>query len=223
MVREQYLRQLDVLRESVISFGKMVELIFCDSIDAFIDLDIKVAKRVLVLAAKMDKYEEGIEVSISDMLALQQPMASDLRLIISALKISAELKRISKLSINIAKVPEKIEGEHVRYLMDIKKMSDIAKYMLENSLKAFENQDTELAKATAAQDDDIDQLFYVIWVELIKMMAKDKSIISRTTYLLFLIRYIEKIADHCCNICESIVYLTTAERVQLNGIYFETI
>jgi phosphate transport system protein len=107
--------------------------------------------------------------------------------------------------------------------MDIKKMSDIAKYMLENSLKAFENQDTELAKATAAQDDDIDQLFYVIWVELIKMMAKDKSIISRTTYLLFLIRYIEKIADHCCNICESIVYLTTAERVQLNGIYFETI
>ena len=137
MVREQYLRQLDVLRESVISFGKMVELIFCDSIDAFIDLDIKVAKRVLVLAAKMDKYEEGIEVSISDMLALQQPMASDLRLIISALKISAELKRISKLSINIAKVPEKIEGEHVRYLMDIKKMSDIATYMLENSLKAF--------------------------------------------------------------------------------------
>ena len=68
----------------------MVELIFCDSIDAFIDLDIKVAK-VLVLAAKMDKYEEGIEVSISDLLVLQQPIPSDLRLVISALKISAEL------------------------------------------------------------------------------------------------------------------------------------
>jgi phosphate transport system protein len=105
----------------------MVELIFCDWIYAFIDLDIKVAKRVLVLATKMDKYEEGIEVSISDMLVLQQPIASDLRLVISALKISAELKRISKLSINIFKVPGKIEDEHVRYLMDIKKMSDIAK------------------------------------------------------------------------------------------------
>ena len=223
MVREQYLRQLDLLKESVISFGKMVELIFCDSIDAFIDLDIKVAKRVLVLAAKMDKYEEGIEVSISDLLALQQPIASDLRLVISALKISAELKRISSLSINIAQIPGKIKGEQVRYLMDIKKMSDIATYMLENSLKAFENQDTELAKATAARDDDIDQLFYVIWVEFIKIMAKDASIISRTTYLLFLIRYIEKIADHCCNICESVVYLTTAERIKLNGIYIETI
>ncbi len=223
MVREQYLRQLDLLKESVISFGKMVELIFCDSIDAFIDLDIKVAKRVFVLAAKMDKYEEGIEVSISDLLALQQPIAGDLRLVISALKISAELKKISELSINIAQVPGKIEGEHVRYLMEIKRMSDIATYMLKNSLKAFENQDTELAKATAARDDDIDQLFYVIWVELIKMMAKDTSIISRTTYLLFLIRYIEKIADHCCNICESVVYLTTAERIKLNGIYIETI
>ena len=107
--------------------------------------------------------------------------------------------------------------------MAIEKMSDIATSMLENSLKAFENQDTELAKATAARDDDVDKLFYVIWVELIEMMAKDTSIISKTTYLLFLIRYIEKIADHCCNICESVVYLTTAERVQLNGIYFETI
>ncbi len=86
MVQKQYLRQLDLLKESVISFGKMVELIFCDSIDAFIDLDIKVAKRVLVLAAKMNKYEEGIEVSISDLLALQQPIASDLRLVTSALQ-----------------------------------------------------------------------------------------------------------------------------------------
>jgi len=94
--------------------------------------------------------------------------------------------------------------------------------MLENSLKAFKNQDTELAKAMAAQD-DIDQLFYVIWVELIKMMEKDTSIIFKTTYLLFLIRYIEKIADHGCDICESVVYLTTAERAKLNEIYFETI
>ena len=102
---------------------------------------------------------EGIEVSISDLLALQQPIAGDLRLVISALKISAELKKISELSINIAQVSGKIEGEHVRYLMEIKRMSDIATYMLKNSLKAFENQDTELAKATAARDDDIDQLF----------------------------------------------------------------
>ena len=88
--------------------------------------------------------------------------------------------------------------------------------MLENSIKAFKNQDIELARATAARDDEVDKLFYTIWVELIEMMAKDTSIISKATYLLFLIRYIERIADHCCNICESVVYLATAERVKLN-------
>ena len=73
----------------------MVELVFRDSIDAFIDLDVKVAKRVLVLATKMGEYEERIEVSISDLLALQQPIAIDLRLVVSALKISTELQKIN--------------------------------------------------------------------------------------------------------------------------------
>ena len=98
----------------------------------------------------------------------------------------------------------------------MKKMADIAAYMLENSIKAFETQDAELARATAARDEEVDKLFYAVWVELIEMMAKDTSIISRVTYLLFRIRYIERIADHCCNVCESIVYLTTAERVKVN-------
>ena len=69
--------------------------------------------------------------------------------------------------------------------------------MLENSLKAFKTQDVELARAAAARDDEVDKLFYAVWVELIEMMAKDTSIVSKATYLLFLIRYIERIADHC--------------------------
>jgi phosphate transport system protein len=143
-------------------------------------------------------------------------MASDLRLVVSALKISADLKRIVGLSINIAKIPGKIEGGHLKSLTDITKMADMATFMLENSIKAFETQDVGLAKATAARDNEVDKLFYAVWVELIEMMAKDPSIISKATNLLFLIRYIERIADHCCNICESVVYLITAERVKLN-------
>ena len=77
-------------------------------------------------------------------------------------------------------------------------MPDITAYMLENSIKAFKNHDPRLARETAARDDEVDKLFYAVWVELIEMMAKDTSIISRATYLLFLIRYIERIADHCC-------------------------
>jgi phosphate transport system protein len=216
MSRERYIKQLDLLKESVVSFGKMVELAFRDSVLAVIDLDVKLAERTLAFETEVDKLEDGIEVSISDLIALQQPMASDLRFVISSLKISADLKRIVGLSINIAKIPGRSEGGHITSLTDTKKMSDIAAYMLENSIKAFETQDIELAKATAARDEEVDKLFYAVWVELVEMMAKDTSIISKATYLLFLIRYIERIADHCCNICESVVYLKTAERVKLN-------
>lgn len=143
-------------------------------------------------------------------------MASDLRFVVSTLKITADLRRIVGLSINIAKIPGRVEGEHVKPLIDTKKMADAAAFMLENSLKAFETQDVKLARTVALRDEEVDKLFYAVWVELIEMMAKDTSIISRATNLLFLIRYLERIADHCCNICESVVYLATAERVKLN-------
>ena len=216
MPRERYLQQLDLLKESVVYFGKNVEMAFKDSMISVIDLDVELAKRTLAFEEEVEKLEEGIEVSIADLIALQQPMASDLRLVISSLKISADLKRIVGLSINIAKIPGRMEGGHIKPLIDTKRMSDIAAQMIENSVKAFATQDTELAKATAARDDEIDKIFYAVWVELIEMMAKDTSIISKATLLLFLIRYIERIADHCCNICESVVYLATAERVKLN-------
>ncbi|WP_410508907.1 phosphate signaling complex protein PhoU [Methanosarcina hadiensis] len=216
MVRERYLQQLDLLKKSVLSLGEMSELIFCDSMEAVIDLNVELARRTLALEPEVNRLEEKIEVSVFDLLALQQPMASDLRLVVSALKISADLKRIVGLSINIAKIPGKFEGGHIKPLIDTKKMADIAADMLENSLKAFEAQDVELARAAAARDEEVDKLFYSVWVELIEMMAKDTSIISKATYLLFLIRYIERIADHCCNVCESVVYLATAERIKLN-------
>jgi len=216
MVRERYLQQLDLLKESVLSLGEMSELIFRDSIEAVIDLNVELANKTLALEPKADKLEEGIEVSIFDLLALQQPMASDLRLVVSALKLAADLRRIVGLSINIAKIPGKIADGHVKPLVDTKRMADVTADMLANSLRAFETRDPELAKAAAARDEEVDKIFYAVWVELIEMMAKDTSIVSKATYLLFLIRYIERIADHCCNICESVVYLTTAERVKLN-------
>jgi phosphate transport system protein len=216
MTREQYVKQLDLLKESVFSLGETVEMAFKDSMNAVLDLDVNLAVKTLAFEAEVDKLEEGIETSIFDLLALQQPMASDLRLVISALKITSDLRRILGLSMNIAKIPERIEGEHVKPLIDTKKMADIAYFMLENSLKAFESQDVKLARAVAEMDEEVDKLFYAVWVELLEMMAKDTSIISKATYLLFLIRYLERIADHCCNICESVVYLSTAERVKLN-------
>lgn len=216
MVRNKYLEQLVLLKESVISLGEMTEKIFRDSMDSVLELDVELAERTLALESKADELERVIEVSTFELLALQQPLASDLRLVISALKITADLRRIAGLSINIAKIPGKIEGGHVKPLIDTKKMGDIAEEMITSSLKAFETGDPDLARDTAALDEEVDGLFYAVWVELIEMMAKDPAITSRGTHLLFLIRYLERIADHCCNICEDVVYLVTAERVKLN-------
>ena len=137
MAREQYLMQLDLLKKSVLTLGEMVELVFRDSIIAVIDLDVELARKTLALEPKVDKLEEELEASIFDLLALQQPMASDLRFIVSTLKIAADLKRIVGLSVNIAKIPGRIEGQHIKPLVDTKRMADIAAYMLENSLKSL--------------------------------------------------------------------------------------
>jgi len=136
-----------LLKEAALSLGKMVQRVFRYSMIAVEHLDIKLAERTIASETELNKLEEGIEVSICDLLALQQPIASDLRLVVSSLKIAADLKRIEGLSINIAKIPGKIDGGHIKPLVDTRKMADIAVYMLENSLKAFQTQDVELRKS----------------------------------------------------------------------------
>ena len=126
MVRERYIQQLDLLKKSVLSLGEMSELMFRDSMEAVIDLNVELARQTIAHESEIDKLEENIEVSIFDLLALQQPMAIDLRLVVSALKISADLKRIVGLSINIAKIPGRFEGGHIKPLIDTRKMADIA-------------------------------------------------------------------------------------------------
>lgn len=216
MVRNKYQEQLVFLKELIGSFGEMTGRIFRDSMKSVLELDVELAQRTLDLEPGVDELERAIEVSTFELLALQQPLAGDLRFVISGLKVTADLRRIAGLSINIAKIPGKIEGEHIKPLVDTKKMADIAGEMLSKSLRAFEGRDSELARETATLDNGVDELFYKVWVELIEMMAKDPGLISRGTYVLFLIRYLERIADHCCNVCEDTVYLATAERVKLN-------
>ena len=88
--------------------------------------------------------------------------------------------------------------------------------MVKNAMKAFETSDVELARTTAAEDDKIDELFYQTWVELIGIMVEDPTIINNASHLLFVLRHLERIGDHASNICESVVYMVTAERVELN-------
>jgi phosphate transport system protein len=95
-------------------------------------------------------------------------------------------------------------------------MAEIAEDMVKNAIIAFDTYDMELAKAAAAEDDKVDELFSDVWLELIGMMIEDPAIITNASHLLFVLRYLERIGDHASNICESVVYMVSGERVELN-------
>lgn len=196
--------------------GDTSQKVIIDSTKALRDLDLELADETIEMDNNIDDSAEDIEKSATHLLALQHPLAGDLRLIIASIKVATDLERISDLGINIAEIAKSIEGEHVKPLIDIPKMAEITEDMLQKSLQAFENLDVELAKEAAARDDEVDKLFYGTWMELINMMVEDPTIITNATHLLFVLRYLERIGDHVSNICESVIYIANGERVKLN-------
>lgn len=216
MTRTKYHESLDILKRDVKDMGKLATEAIDNSIKALKELDKELAKTVIDGDQPIDDYEMKIEKSISQIIALQSPTAGDMRFVTSCLKIAIDIERMSDLAVNIAEITERMEGDHVKPLVDIPKMAEIANSMLEQAIVAFENSDAELAEATAKKDDEIDSLFYAIEKELIEMMIEDDSIITNASHLLFVLRYIERIGDHACNICESIVYIADAKRKDLN-------
>ncbi|MCS3924087.1 phosphate signaling complex protein PhoU [Methanosalsum natronophilum] len=219
MVRERYENELLKLKKKIVEMGDMSNEVIQNGMRSFIDLDYELAKSTVAMDDVIDNKEMEVETSVLRLIALQQPMAGDLRLITSCLKISLDLERMSDLAVNIALLSERIDEEHIKPLIDTEKMGNIAYSMLKDSIIAFETSDIELAKQTAKKDEEIDKLFYSVWMELIEMMSsvcKDNSLITNASNLLFVIRYLERIGDHACNICESVVYMVTGERVELN-------
>ncbi|MHC1576138.1 MAG: phosphate signaling complex protein PhoU [Methanosarcinaceae archaeon] len=216
MVREKYIQELSLLKNNIIQMGELSQKILQDSMDAFVVLDLELANETIKMDDLIDDKEMAVEISTSRLLALQQPMAGDLRLIMSCIRIAIDLERMSDLAVDIAELTEKIDGGHIKPLDNMDRMAEIGGDMLKNSIKAFETADVELAKSTAQEDEKVDKLFYELWMELMELMAKDPSTISNASHLLFLIRYLERIADHASTICESVIYMATGERLELN-------
>ncbi|MBN1134279.1 MAG: phosphate signaling complex protein PhoU [Methanosarcinaceae archaeon] len=216
MVRDRYNRELASLKQKVVTMGEISQKTIVDSVEALRTLDIELARETIERDKLIDNYEMYIERCATRLLAHQQPLARDLRLITSSIKIAIDLERMSDLAVNIAEITEKIEGDHVKPLVDIPKMAVIAENMVKNAIKAFDTSDLELAKLAASEDDKIDSLFSDVWLELIGMMIEDPAIIKNASHLLFVLRYLERIGDHASNICESVVYMASGERVELN-------
>ncbi|VVB90842.1 PhoU domain protein [uncultured archaeon] len=217
MVREAYHKDLHKLREEILNMGSLVGRAIGDSVLSLKNRDVELAQKVIDMDNEIDALDHSIEENCMRLLALQQPMARDLRLIISVLKMSIDLERMGDLALEIA-VITKITANvpPVKPLIDIPRMSEICQDMLMNTMKALENKDVELAKQVAKRDDEVDALFDQIRRELITIMIEDPKKITGAQHLTFVARYLERIGDHITNLCENVVFMVTGERVELN-------
>ncbi len=217
MVREAYHRDLHRLREEVLTMGSLVGKAIGDSVLSLKNRDVETAQKVIDMDKEIDAIDHSIEENCMRLLALQQPMARDLRLIISVLKMSIDLERMGDLALEIA-VITKITANvpPVKPLIDIPRMSELCQEMLANTMSAFENKDVELAKNVAKRDDEVDMLFDQVRRELISYMIEDPKKITGAQHLTFVARYLERIGDHITNLCENVVFMVTGDRVELN-------
>ncbi|WP_406660541.1 phosphate signaling complex protein PhoU [Methanolobus sp. ZRKC3] len=216
MIRTRYQHNLDLLKEMIIAMGNEAQSAVDESIVALKELDIELADKVIEGDQLIDDMDRTIERCIQQIIARQNPTAGDMRLVTSCMKISIDIERMADMAVDIANVAKRIEGEHIKPLVDIPRMGELVSNMLQNAINAFETVDPDLAKEVSREDDEIDKLFYNTERELIEIMVNDKTTINNASHLLFVLRYLERMGDHACNICESIVYMASGERVDLN-------
>lgn len=208
--------ELSVLKKDILKMGTMVEAAILKSVEALKHLNTGEAKRLVTDDKFIDELELKIEEKCLDLLALQQPMAVDLRVISMAMKITNELERMADLAVDIAqRVIELVDKPLLKPLIDIPKLTGVAQQMINDTISAFINQDADLAGNVILMDSQADELRNAIQQELINdYMAKDSSTATRAVPLLLIARHLERICDHATNIAEDIIYMCSAKVVK---------
>jgi phosphate transport system protein len=217
MAREGFHNRIKEIERDVVHMGEIVIEAVNRSVEALADVDAKQAKRVVDDDAQVNQQRWALEDKCIDLIARQQPVASDLREIISSLSIVRDLERIGDYAEGIGKIVL-LHGDQplARPLIYLPQMAEKAVSMLRRSLDAFANHNTDQAQQICLDDDEVDRLYDQAYHDLIKRMIEDPTLITRATYLIWAAHNIERVADRATNIAESVVYLVTGTPVELN-------
>jgi len=205
-----------ILNKLLEDMGKEVERILKGCLEALNSLDQAQAEFWIAQDQLVNDFERQVDDECVRLIATQQPVAKDLRKIISAMKISTDLERMADLAIGIAKVTRRIEGPLCKPLIDIPLMAEKALTMMRQGLEAYRNEDLILAQDLAIQDDEVDHLYDRVMRDLLIIMTQKPENLDQGMYLSFAGRYLERFADHATNIGENVIYIATAERRDLN-------
>ena len=203
-----FVEELDQLKTKLLEMSSLVEAAIQRSISAVTQKDRTAADEVFRNEARINAIEVEIDEFAINLLALHQPMAADLRLIVAALKINTDLERMGDLSVNIAqRAMSLIEEPVIKPMIDIPHIAGLVQSMVRKSLDAFVTRDAELARSVLASDDAVDSLRTASYHELVSFMERDPENIKAALDLLAITRNLERLADHSTNIAEDVLFL----------------
>jgi phosphate transport system protein len=218
MPRDQFHHELQHLQEELLVMSSMVENAIERSVSSLKTRDMELAHEVIGADRNINHQRFRIEEGCLLLIATQQPMASDLRVLAAVLNIITDLERMGDHAAGIGKITLLVANEPpLKPLVDIPRMADIACEMLRGSLDAFLNRDVAGAQLIAARDDEVDKLYDQVYRELLTFMMADPRTIDRATHLLWVAHNLERIADRVTNICERVLFLVSGRMVEMKS------
>lgn len=212
MVRKTFENEIQQLKDEILVLGSMVEQATLDAVEAMKKRDIPWSERIAADDKKINQKRFELENQVMVLIATQQPMARDLRVIASILEVISELERMGDYAKGIAVINIRMGNQPLlKPLVDIPRMAQKAADMLQNALTAFVNEDAQSARCIPADDDEVDNLYNQIYRELMTFIVSDPRNIERANWLLWVAHNIERFADRVTNICERTVFVATGE------------
>ena len=207
--------ELEGLKQSLLRMATLVEKVLADAVDSLMKRDSQLAQRTIASDDVINTLELEIEETCLKLLALQQPMAIDLRFITAAMKIVTDLERMGDQAVNIAERAVSLNQEpQLKPYIDLPRMAEITQSMVGDVLDAFVRQDPQLARSVCARDDVVDGLNDQVFRELLTYMISDSKTITRAVHLMIVSRCLERIADHATNIAEDVIFMVDARVIK---------
>jgi phosphate transport system protein len=218
MPRLSFDRHLQELQDEMLSLGSMTEKAIIRSMEALKNRDLPLARQLVAEDRLIDQKRYDIEQKCVELIAREQPMAGDLRIIVAVLNIIVDLERIADHAAGVANITVMIGDEPpLKPLIDLPRMAQKTAEMLRESLDAFVKRDSEAARCISASDDEIDQLYDQVFRELLVFMAEDPRTITRATRLIWVAHNLERSADRVTNICERVVFVVTGKMEEIGA------
>jgi phosphate transport system protein len=210
-------RSLQTINDDLLRLASMAETAITDSLRALTERNPELARQVNASDARLNEVRYAIEESCYQLLALQQPNSTDLRLIVGAVSVATNLERIGDHAAGISRLALRMMDQPLlKPLVDIPQMGVIAREMVHDSVKSFTDRNVELAEAVVKRDDSVDMLHDQVYRDLVGYMTRDPASVERATFLLWVSHNLERTGDRACNICERAIYVCTGELKEIS-------